>query len=82
MLDEYGSTRASTRSRPRARVRAHTHTHAHTRKEVHEHANTQTINSIFIASSQQQWFRECASLLRDTYIACIVPSNGSTLRFL
>ena len=47
------------RTRPRAWVPpTHTYTHTH--------------RPILIAFTQQQWFREHASLLRYTYIACIV----------
>ena len=52
-------------TRPRARVP--TCTHARTRK--HAHADQYVI---LIASPQQQWFRERASMLRYTYIGCVV----------
>ena len=54
-------------TRPRARVPARTHARAsmaHTDKYV-----------ILIAFPQQQWFRERASVLRYTYIACLVLYN-------
>jgi hypothetical protein len=41
-------------------MHARTHTHAHTDQYV-----------ILTALSQQQWFRECASILRYTYIVCL-----------
>jgi hypothetical protein len=52
------ATRAQTH--PRFRARVHTITHTHTQKYV-----------ILIAFPRQQWFRECALLLRNTYIACV-----------
>ena len=50
----------------KARLHAHahapgTHTHAHTDQYV-----------ILIACLQQQWLRERATMLRYTYIACLV----------
>jgi hypothetical protein len=56
-----------------ARMRMHTptplgtHMHARTRKHVHTGQYV-----ILIAFSQQQWFRERASVLRYTYFACYV----------
>ena len=38
------------------------------------HARTHKYIIIF-ALSLQQWFRDCASLLPDTYIACLVRIN-------
>jgi hypothetical protein len=52
-------------------TRPGTHMHARTRK--HAHAD-QCI--ILIAFLQQQWFRERASVLRYTYIACLVVVLG------
>jgi hypothetical protein len=46
----------------RARPRAHTHTHTHT-------------HVILIAFSRQQLFRERASMLLYTYIACLVQNS-------
>ena len=43
------------------------HMHVHTRKHAHTHQYV-----ILIAYPQQQWFRERASVLRYTYIACLV----------
>jgi hypothetical protein len=51
----------------RPRVRVLTCTHARTRK----HALTDQY-VLFIAFPRQKWFRERASMLRYTYIACIV----------
>ena len=45
----------------RARAHTHTHTHTHTHKYV-----------ILITFPRQQWLREGASMLRYTYIACVV----------
>jgi hypothetical protein len=45
-----------------------THTHARTRNYAHTDQYV-----ILIAFPQQQWFRKRASLLRYTYIACLVP---------
>ena len=45
------------------RAQAPTTTHTHTQKYA-----------ILIASPQQQWFSERASLLRYTYVACRVDS--------
>jgi hypothetical protein len=56
-----------------ARMRKHTptgpstHMHARTRK----HAHTDQYVMLF-AFPQQQWFRERTSMLRYTYIACLV----------
>jgi hypothetical protein len=47
------------------------HTHTHTQQYV-----------ILIAFPQQQWFRERASMLRYTYIACLVLfRNESKLKY-
>jgi hypothetical protein len=59
MLGKYGYTYAS--KRQRQRIHTHTHTHTHTEKYV-----------ILIAFPRQQWFHERASVLRYTYIACLV----------
>jgi hypothetical protein len=56
-----------------ARMHMHTPTrpsnHMHSRTRKHAHADQVVI---FIAFPQQQWFRERASVLRYTYIACLV----------
>jgi hypothetical protein len=51
----------------RPRVRVTTCTHARTRKHAHTDQYV-----ILIAFPLQQWFRERASVLRYTYIACLV----------
>ena len=52
---------------------AYAHAHAlgypHARKRKHAHTGQYVI---LITFPQQQWFRERASLLRYTHIACIV----------
>jgi hypothetical protein len=60
----YGRMRMHTFTRPGIHMHARTRTHAHTGQCV-----------ILIAFPQQQWFRERVSLLRYTYIACLVPYN-------
>ena len=61
-----------TRLYARMRMRTHTstrpgtHMHAHTRKHAHTDQYV-----ILIAFPRQQWFRERASVLRYTYIACL-----------
>jgi hypothetical protein len=56
-----------------ARMQMHTPTrsgtHMHARTDKHAHTGQYII---LIAFSQQEWFRERASLLRNTYIACLV----------
>ena len=56
-----------------ARMRMHTPTrlgkHMHPRTLKHAHTD-QYVR--LVAFPQQQWFRERASLLRYTYIACLV----------
>jgi hypothetical protein len=59
-----------------ARLHACRRTHTPTRPGTHMHARTHKHaytdrNEILIAFPQQQWFRERASLLRYTYIACL-----------
>jgi hypothetical protein len=46
-------------------ARSHTHTHALTHTRTH----TEIYNTAF---TRQQWFRERASILRYTYIICLV----------
>jgi hypothetical protein len=62
MLDKQGYMHTRACTRPRSQAPAYTHAHSHTDKCV-----------IFIAFPLQQWFRERASILRYTYIACLVP---------
>jgi hypothetical protein len=54
-----------------ARMRMHTRpgTHMHARTRKHKHTDQYII---VIAFPQQQWFRERASVLRYTYIGCLV----------
>ena len=56
-----------------AHMRMHTptrpDTHMHTRTRKHAHTDQYII---LIAFPQQIWFRERASMLRCTYIACLV----------
>jgi hypothetical protein len=59
-----------------ANAPAYPHIHAHTHKPHARtvppaHAHTQKY-VILIAFLQQEWFRDCACMLRDTYSACIV----------
>jgi hypothetical protein len=58
-----------TRANPRPRLCTHNQTHA--RKRTNPYARTQKY-LIIIAVPQQQWFRKRASMLRYTYIACLV----------
>jgi hypothetical protein len=57
----YACMRMHTPTRPGTHMHARTRKHAHTDQYV-----------ILIAFPQQQWFRERASMLRYTYIGCIV----------
>ena len=57
----YASMCMHTPTRPGTHMHASRRTHAHTDQYV-----------TFIAFPHQQWFRERTSLLRYTYIACIV----------
>jgi hypothetical protein len=64
----YACIRMQTPRRPgthmNARIHARTRKHVHTDKQV-----------ILIAFPQQQWFRERASMLRYTYVPCLVFSK-------
>jgi hypothetical protein len=62
-----GLARPYTRMRIYTPTRPGTHMHARTRKHAHT-----DIYIILIAFPQQQWFRKRASVLRYTYIACLV----------
>ena len=62
-----GLARLYARMRMHTPTRPGTHMHARTRKHAHTDQYV-----ILIAFPQQQWFRERASLLRYTYIACLV----------
>ena len=74
MMSQYGAyVLHAGLARLYARIRMHTpsrpgiHMHARTRKHAHRNQYV-----ILIAFPQQQWFRKRASLLRYTYIACLV----------
>jgi hypothetical protein len=76
MTSQYG---AYTSRAGLARLYACMHMHAPTRPGTHMHACTgkhahtdQYV--ILIAFAQQQWLRERASVLRYTYLACIVKN--------
>ena len=56
-----GQVRLNARKHRPAPVQAHKRARSHTQKHV-----------ILIAFPQQQWFRECATMLRYTYIVCRV----------
>jgi hypothetical protein len=77
MMSQYGAyaLRAGL-ARLFARMRMHTPTrlvaHLHARTPKHAHIEQYVI---VIAFSQQQWFRERASVLRYTYIACLVYTS-------
>jgi hypothetical protein len=66
-----------------ARIRMHiptrpdNHMHARTRKRAHMDQYV-----ILIAFPQQQWFRERASLLRYTYVACAVTVTVDIQSFM
>jgi hypothetical protein len=62
-----GLARLCARMRMHTPTRPYTHIHARTRK--HSHTDQYVI---LIAFPQQQWFRERASVLPYTYIACLV----------
>jgi hypothetical protein len=47
-------------------------THMHARTHKHAHTDQYVILIVF---PQQQWFRELASMLRDTYFACFVYTS-------
>jgi hypothetical protein len=61
-----GSARLHARMRKHTPTRPGTHMHERTRKHAHTDQYV-----ILIAFPQQQWFRECALLLRYTYIGCL-----------
>ena len=68
MLGKQGYTRASTLPRPCT----DTHMHARTRTLSYTRTNTRQKYVILISFPQQQLFRERASLLLCTYIACLI----------
>jgi hypothetical protein len=65
-----GLARLYARMRMHKPMRPGTHMHARTRKQSHKGQYV-----ILIAFPQQQCFRERASVLRYTYIACLVVCN-------
>jgi hypothetical protein len=74
MTSQYGAyTSRAGLTRLYACMRMHTpthpETHMHARKSKHAHTDQ---NIILIAFPHQQWFRECVSMLRHTYIASLV----------
>jgi hypothetical protein len=62
-----GLARLYARKRLHTPTRSGTHMHARARKHAHTGQYV-----ILITFPQQQWFRERASVLRYTYIACLV----------
>jgi hypothetical protein len=62
-----GLAKLCARMRMHTATRPGTHMHARTRKDAHTGQYV-----ILTALPQQQWFRERGSVLRYTYIACIV----------
>jgi hypothetical protein len=62
-----GLARLHARLRMETSTRPGTHMHARRRKHAHTGQYV-----IFTAFPQQQWFRERASILRYTHIACLV----------
>ena len=58
-----------TPARAPARTRAHTNRHTHGWAHTHAQKHPELCN---IAFPQQQWFRKRATVLRYTYIACLV----------
>jgi hypothetical protein len=76
MTSQYGAhTLRAGLARLYACIRIHTSTlpgtHMHARTRKHAHTDQYVI---LIAFPHQQWFRERASLLRYTYIACLVDT--------
>jgi hypothetical protein len=69
------ATCAQAHDRAQARVPTHTNTHTSTHATTYERAQTHTHTQkyvVLVAFLRQQWFRECTSILRYTYIACLV----------
>jgi hypothetical protein len=80
-----GLVRLHARKHIRAHVHSHLHTRAQTRVRTHPHAREHTNTHkcvVLIAFSRQQWFRESASLLRYTDIACLVFLTSVKILFL
>jgi hypothetical protein len=65
-----GLARLYARMRMHTPTRLGTHMHARTRKRAHIDQY-----AILIAFPQQQWFRGRASVLRYTYVACLVTKG-------
>jgi hypothetical protein len=71
LLDKQGYMHARACTGLRVRISKHTQTQKHTHTQARAIKNRKRY-IIFIAFPQQQWFRERASILRYTYIACLV----------
>ena len=69
--------------RPHARMRMHTPTHrvTHVHARTLKHAHTDQY-VILIAFPQQKWFCERASMLRYTYIVCLVKYSTILLQII
>jgi hypothetical protein len=63
MLDKQGYMHAHAFTRPRTRAPTRTHACTHTDKYV------------ILIAIPQQWLRECPSVLRYTYNACLVSPS-------
>ena len=86
MVEKYGGAREnahnmaywiSKRTRSQTHARLHANTHARTHAQTHTHMLTNARTHaekyvILIAFPQQQWLRERVSVMRYTYIACLV----------
>ena len=66
------ATCAQAHDHAQARVPTHTNTHTSTHATTCERAQTHTEIFSTRCFLRQQWFRECTSILRYTYIACLV----------
>ena len=87
-IEKYGRFRDTTNDNTLWRVRfacwiskaTRAHAHASGHPSTHTHANARAHTQkyvIFIAFPRQQWFHERASMLRYTYVACIVELLGT-----
>ena len=66
-------------TRPRPCIHTHPPMHARTHKHVLTRARAHTQKYVILIDfPQQQWFRERESILRYTYIACLVSHNEGT----
>ena len=76
-VEEYGAERPQMTIRRRVAcwinkaTCAQVHSRVCTPTTTHTHTHTHT-HAIFIAFPRQQWFRECASMLRYTCTVCVV----------